>query len=103
MGKGYRLPIPLGAIIARRSLNVDDVTKWIRKSVQYAWSNPAESDAYVMEHAQEMSAEVAKQHIDLYVNKFTEDLGEEGYAAVRALLGRAAKEGLVPSIKGGSL
>ncbi|MFC5712921.1 1,4-dihydroxy-6-naphthoate synthase [Thalassorhabdus alkalitolerans] len=101
--KDTGLPIPLGAIIARRSLNVDDVTKWIRKSVQYAWSNPAESDAYVMEHAQEMSAEVAKQHIDLYVNKFTEDLGEEGYAAVRALLGRAAKEGLVPSISGGSL
>ncbi|MNE98775.1 1,4-dihydroxy-6-naphtoate synthase [compost metagenome] len=50
-----------------------------------------------MQHAQELSEEVAQAHIDLYVNSFTADLGEDGYAAIAALLGRAAEEGLVPS------
>ncbi|MFB9328528.1 1,4-dihydroxy-6-naphthoate synthase [Paenibacillus aurantiacus] len=91
------LPIPLGAIIAKRTLaNPSQIAGWIRESVAYAWAHPEVSDAYVLEHSQEMSREVAKQHIDLYVNGFTADLGEDGYAAVEALLGRAAKEGLVP-------
>ncbi|MFA9559723.1 1,4-dihydroxy-6-naphthoate synthase [Evansella sp. AB-rgal1] len=91
------LPIPLGAIIARRSLDLTSIENWVRESVRYAWKNPEESQNYVMEHAQEMSPDVAKAHIELYVNEFTENLGDDGFAAVEALLGRAAKEGLVPS------
>ncbi|MGO4545218.1 1,4-dihydroxy-6-naphthoate synthase [Paenibacillus sp. 2TAB23] len=91
------LPIPLGAIIAKRTLDTEAITGWIRSSVQYAWAHPNESSRYVMMHAQELSPEVAQAHIDLYVNEFTADLGEDGYAAITALLGRAAEEGLVPS------
>ena len=64
--------------------------------MRHAWAYPAASQEYVLEHAQEMEPDVVAQHIGLYVNKFTEDLGEEGYAAVRALLGRAADAGLTP-------
>lgn len=92
------LPIPLGAIIARRSMDLNAIAGWIRASVEYAWANPDASQDYVLEHAQEMSPEVAQAHIDLYVNEFTANLGEDGYAAVTALLGRAAMEGLVPEI-----
>ncbi|MED1602083.1 1,4-dihydroxy-6-naphthoate synthase [Alkalihalophilus marmarensis] len=92
------LPIPLGAIIAHRSLNKEEVTKWVRASVEYAWENPEASIEYIMEHAQELSYEVAKSHIDLYVNSFTQDLGEEGFKAVASLLGRAGAEGLVPEV-----
>lgn len=91
------LPIPLGAIIARRSLDLDAIAKWTRASVEYAWAHPEASRDYVMCHAQELSPEVAQAHIDLYVNQFTADLGEDGYAAIAALLGRAAEEGLVPA------
>lgn len=91
------LPIPLGAIIARRHLDVESLTNWTRASVEYAWANPDASLDYVMSHAQEMSPEVAKAHIDLYVNEFTRNLGDEGYAAITALLGRAAEQGLVPA------
>ncbi|MDV2686588.1 1,4-dihydroxy-6-naphthoate synthase [Alkalihalophilus lindianensis] len=91
-----QLPIPLGAIIAHRSLNKEEITSWIRASVEYAWANPEASVDYVMQHAQELSPEVAKSHIDLYVNSFTADLGEDGMAAVASLLGRAGAEGLVP-------
>ncbi|SEN54947.1 1,4-dihydroxy-6-naphthoate synthase [Paenibacillus sp. OV219] len=90
------LPIPLGAIIARRSLDIESLTTWIRESVEYAWEHPEVSKGYIMDHAQEMSPDVQKQHIALYVNEFSANLGDSGYAAVEALLGRAAKEGLVP-------
>lgn len=92
------LPIPLGAIIARRSLDLDAIAGWIRSSVEYAWANPDASRDYVLQHAQEMDPKVAQDHIDLYVNSFTANLGEDGYAAVAALLSRAAEEGLVPRI-----
>ncbi|EGL16472.1 MULTISPECIES: 1,4-dihydroxy-6-naphthoate synthase [unclassified Paenibacillus] len=90
------LPIPLGAIIAKRSMDLEALAGWVRSSVEYAWAHPEASQAYVLQHAQEMSPEVAKAHIDLYVNSFTADLGEDGYGAIEALLGRAAQEGLVP-------
>ncbi|WP_025682158.1 1,4-dihydroxy-6-naphthoate synthase [Paenibacillus maysiensis] len=91
------LPIPLGAIIARRSLDLDAIAGWIRASVEYAWKHPEASSEYVLSHAQELSPDVAQSHIDLYVNDFTANLGDSGYAAIEALLGRAAQEGLVPS------
>lgn len=90
------LPIPLGAIIAHRSLDLAAIAGWARASVEYAWAHPEASRDYVMRYAQELSPEVAQQHINLYVNDFTANLGEDGYGAVTALLSRAAKEGLVP-------
>ncbi|WIM41173.1 1,4-dihydroxy-6-naphthoate synthase [Paenibacillus sp. PK4536] len=90
------LPIPLGAIIAKRSLDANQIADWVRSSVEYAWEHPETSRQYVLEHAQEMDPSVADSHINLYVNEFTRNLGEDGYGAIEALLGRAAKEGLVP-------
>ncbi|MET8452904.1 1,4-dihydroxy-6-naphthoate synthase [Streptomyces sp. NPDC005209] len=95
------LPIPLGAIIAKRSLGADTLRRLaeaIHTSVHAAWDDPEASRPYVMEHAQEMDPAVADQHIGLYVNEFTSDLGEDGYAAVRGLLTRAAAEGLLPPL-----
>lgn len=95
------LPIPLGAIIAKRSLGTErlrELAGMIRTSVRMAWDDPEASRPYVLEHAQEMDPAVADQHIGLYVNEFTADLGEDGYAAVRGLLTRAAAEGLVPPL-----
>jgi 1,4-dihydroxy-6-naphthoate synthase len=91
------LPIPLGAILARRSLDQPALASVVRSSVEYAWAHPTASAQYVAAHADEMSPEVQAQHIALYVNEFTRELGEEGYGAASALLDRAYKEGLVPS------
>jgi 1,4-dihydroxy-6-naphthoate synthase len=90
------LPVPLGAILARRSLDAEAIAAVVRASVERAWADPAASRDYVMTHAQEMDPAVAEQHIALYVNEFTRDLGDEGHAAGRALLERAAAAGLVP-------
>ncbi|MFD4828699.1 1,4-dihydroxy-6-naphthoate synthase [Streptomyces uncialis] len=100
------LPIPLGAIIARRALGAPLLARLAdatRASVRAAWDDPEVSRPYVLAHAQEMDPAVADQHIGLYVNEFTADLGDEGYAAVRGLLTRAAAEGLVPPLGPGAL
>lgn len=93
------LPIPLGAILARRgAVDPDAAADWIRQSVRRAWADPAASRDYVLRHAQEMERDVVDRHIALYVNEFTAELGEEGWAAVDALLGRAAAAGLTPPV-----
>jgi 1,4-dihydroxy-6-naphthoate synthase len=94
------LPIPLGAVVARRELDAAALARTVRASVEHAWADPSASAVWVAEHSQEMDADVCRQHIELYVNEFTRDLGEAGYAAVEALLGRAADEGLVPGLAG---
>lgn len=99
-------PIPLGAIVAKRSLGGEalrGLADAARRSVRRAWASPSEPLPYVREHAQEMDAEVVRRHIELYVNAYTEDLGPGGYEAVRALLGRAAAHGLVPEVPAGAL
>lgn len=93
------LPIPLGAIIAKRSLGAERLAALATSattSVRMAWDDPLASADYVRAHAQELAPDVAEAHIGLYVNEFTAGLGENGYAAVRGLLTRAAAEGLVP-------
>jgi 1,4-dihydroxy-6-naphthoate synthase len=92
------LPIPLGAILAKPEIAAP-ATEWIRASVRHAWADPDASRAYVQEHAQEMDPAVQKQHIALYVNDFTEDLGPAGYDAARTLLAQAAQAGLVPRVE----
>ncbi len=91
------LPIPLGAILAKRDLDAAALTGFARASVEYAWAHPDASAGYVAAHADEMAPDVQARHIALYVNEFTRELGEEGYAAVSALLDRAHAAGLTPS------
>nr|WP_245595475.1 1,4-dihydroxy-6-naphthoate synthase [Glycomyces tenuis] len=92
-------PIPLGAIVAKAGLDGEAITETIRASLDYAWAAPEASRDYIAEHAQEMSEAVCRQHIDLYVNEFSRDLGAEGRAAVERLLGGAAALGLVPETR----
>jgi 1,4-dihydroxy-6-naphthoate synthase len=94
------LPIPLGGIMARRTLGDETIRRIddaIRRSVEHAFAQPDASRGYVRAHAQEMDDAVARQHIDLYVNRFSVDLGDEGEGAVRELFGRAANAGVLPS------
>ncbi|WP_432038419.1 1,4-dihydroxy-6-naphthoate synthase [Streptomyces cucumeris] len=97
--KETSLPVPLGAIVARRSLGADRLralAEAVRASVRHAWSDRSASRSYVLRNAQEMTPDVVAQHIDLYVNEYTADIGSDGYQAVRTLLNRAVAMGLVP-------
>jgi 1,4-dihydroxy-6-naphthoate synthase len=83
------LPIPLASICARRDLPddlVEAASVAIRASVEHAFAHPEASRAYTRAHAQELSDDVCDQHIALYVNRFSLDLGDEGREAIDALL-----------------
>jgi 1,4-dihydroxy-6-naphthoate synthase len=92
------LPIPLGGILARRSLgeaSIRAIEDGIRRSVEYAFAHPDASRPYVRAHAQEMDDTVTQQHIDLYVNRFSVDVEEEGQRAIEALFARARAAGVI--------
>ena len=92
-------PIPLGGIVIKRSLPDDvkqAVNRVMRRSVEYAFAHREASLPYVRAHAQEMSEQVMYQHIDLYVNEYSVDLGEQGRRAVQVLFDRARRAGIVP-------
>ena len=87
-----KLPIPLGGIVAKRSLPDEvknKVNRIINKSIAYAFANRKVSLPYVSAHAQAMSEEVMYRHIDLYVNDFSLELGKEGRRAVLMLIKKA--------------
>ncbi|MBB6097797.1 1,4-dihydroxy-6-naphthoate synthase [Deinobacterium chartae] len=94
------LPLPLGAILVRRDL--PQPTQWalnraVRASLEYAYAHPQEPKAYIRQHALEMEDAVMQAHIDLYVNDFSLDVGDEGERAVRELFRRAEAAGLMAS------
>ena len=92
-------PIPLGGIVVRRNLPIEVQQKMervMRRSVQYAFTNPLASYDFVAKHAQEMDEMVRQKHIDLYVNAFTEGLGDKGRAAVEMLFGMANERSIIP-------
>ena len=94
------LPLPLGGILGKRSLGastLSTVEGAIRESIRYARAHPAEVLAYVREHSQEMDEAVMKSHIDLYVNDFSLDLGNEGTDAVKRLFAEAEARGIFPA------
>ena len=81
-------PIPLGGIVVKRELPDElklKVDRVLRKSVEFAFANPRSSLNFVKAHAQEMSEEVMRQHIELYVNNYSLDLGEDGRHAIESL------------------
>lgn len=93
-------PIPLGGIVIKRDLAPElqqQVNDLIRKSVEYAFAHPESCMPYVRAHAQEMSEEVMKKHIALYVNDFSVDLGEQGKQAVELMFSKARESGVLVS------
>lgn len=95
------LPIPLGGIVVRKDLPLEIQNKMnrvMRRSVEYAFEHPADVMPFVRAHAQAMDEAVMRAHIDLYVTKFTVDLGSEGRKAVEAMFRMAAEKGLIPAL-----
>lgn len=84
----YQMPIPLGGIVAKKTIepaSIQQIDGYIKQSIEYAFANYPTIAPYVRAHAQEMSEAVMLQHINLYVNQFSLDLGTAGHAAVEKL------------------
>ena len=94
--------IPLGGIVANRKLTpevLQKINRVLKKSVEFAFANPKSGLDFIRQHAQEMSEEVMYKHIELYVNKYSLDLGEEGRRAINLLFATATEKGIIPAIK----
>jgi 1,4-dihydroxy-6-naphthoate synthase len=90
------LPIPLGCIVARKSLGQAMIAKFdalVRQSIQRSQAEPERTLPYVRRYAQELDEAVIRKHIATYVNEFSLDLGPRGRAAVAKLQEMAQRAG----------
>lgn len=94
-------PIPLGGIVVHRDVPTETqqkINRVLRRSVEYAFAHPSDSLPFTCAHAQEMDEKVMQQHINLYVNQYSIDLGDKGIAAVKHLYRTAVEKGILPGI-----
>ncbi len=94
--------IPLGGIVVKRSLPLDiqlKINRILKRSVQYAFANPKSGLDFIREHSQEMSEDVMYKHIELYVNKYSVELGAGGRNAIQLLFDKAIEKNIIPAIK----
>jgi 1,4-dihydroxy-6-naphthoate synthase len=92
------LPIPLGGILAKRELGAEvigEIDRMLRESIEYAFRNRNSAREYIRDNAQELDDMVIDQHIGLYVNDYTLDIGD-GIFAVKEMLKRAEELHLIP-------
>lgn len=83
-----RVPIPLAGIFAKADMDLQlqkTVSRLIRKSVEFAFDQYPNLPAFVIDHAQAMEQSVMRQHIELYVNDYTIDIGADGKKAIELL------------------
>nr|MBF0221156.1 1,4-dihydroxy-6-naphthoate synthase [Desulfobulbaceae bacterium] len=92
-------PIPLGGIAVRKDLGPELIAKIdgsVRQSLQWARQNPEKCHDYIKRYAQELDDTVIANHINLYVNDFSVNLGHEGLAAIHEFLDRGYGCGAFP-------
>jgi len=96
------MPIPLGGIVVNRKYPAEilrKIDRVMKRSVEFAFENPKASHPFVKHHAQAMDDTVMQNHIKLYVNEFTKDLGVNGRKAVETLYREATTLGVIPKMR----
>jgi len=94
-------PIPLGGIVVKKEMETElklKINRVLRRSIDYAFKNPKSSIAYMKQYAQEMSEDIMYQHIKLYVNDFSFQLGKEGQKAIELLYKKAYEKAIITEI-----
>jgi len=95
-----QLPIPLGGIVVKRDLPISTqqkIDRVLKRSVEFALKSPSQTLDFVGQYAQEMNPEVMFQHIELYVNDYTVELGTTGKKAIQKLFDTAHEKGIIQS------
>ena len=91
-------PIPLGGIVVKKTLPLEiqqKINRVMQRSVRFAMDFPEQSKNFVRQHAQEMEEEVMYKHIQLYVNEYTENLGQTGRQAIERLFEMARNRHII--------
>ncbi len=92
------LPIPLGCIAVKRDIKMQKALKiqtLIKESIDYAFNHPSAGKQYIKMHAKELDDKVINEHIRLYVNDFSRDIGEQGEKAIKIFFEKGEKAGLI--------
>ena len=92
-------PLPLGGLVASRSLAAETIAKVqevVRDSLEFSLAAPERALPTMRKYAQEFDDRVLMQHVELYVNQWTQDLGETGREALAKLHSMAGEMGIVP-------
>jgi 1,4-dihydroxy-6-naphthoate synthase len=87
--KQLNCPIPLGGIVAKKTIGLETIRQLdalIKASIEYSWQQYPHLSGFITHHSQEMSEDVMRQHINLYVNNYSLALGSRGHAAVSQLI-----------------
>lgn len=95
-----KCPLPLGGLVADQTLPpdvLDRVQAIIHESLQYSLSDRESALPTMRQYAQEFNDHVLMQHVELYVNEWTLDLGDVGRRALRKLSQLAQERGLLAS------
>ena len=90
--------IPLGGIVMRRSFGqalCARIDALIKESLAFSWRTYPLLSPFVTANAQEMEEDVMRKHIELYVNEYTNNLGEKGKSAITTLFHKAQAAGLL--------
>jgi len=96
-----KMPIPLGGIVVKRTLDEDikqKINRIMKRSVEFAMKNPENSLAFVKKYAQEMKQEIMYKHINLYVNNYTVSIENRGKEAITELFRMANEFGKIPKM-----
>jgi 1,4-dihydroxy-6-naphthoate synthase len=97
------MPVPLGAIVIRRDIPMDialKVNRIVRRSLEYAYRDSFASFQFVSEHANDMDSTVMNNHIKLFVNEYTLNLGLKGREAIYELFRIAGDKKVIPELPG---
>ncbi len=92
------LPLPMGGNAVKRELGIDlmrEISKYLRRSIQYSMENREDALVYAMQFAREMSPELADRFVAMWVNDLTLDYGEIGRESVKRLLQEAQEKGII--------
>ena len=95
------LPIPLGNIVINRRIPryvAIGVNRVIKRSIEFAQADNGSSSGFVAENAMEMDEDVINNHIRLYVNEFSVQLGQQGRKALKELFRVASDKGITPAL-----
>lgn len=95
------LPLPLGGNCIRRDLGdgaMREIAGVLKESIQYSLAHREQAVEYALQFARDMGRDLADQFVGMYVNQWTIDYGDTGRRAIRELLDRGYKMGLVPKV-----
>jgi 1,4-dihydroxy-6-naphthoate synthase len=95
------LPVPLGTIVINRRIpfgTAVKVNRIIRRSLDYAYNDPEASSDFIRGNAKDMESQVINNHIKLFVNDYTLDLGTEGKKAIGELFRIAREKRVLPEM-----